>query len=134
LEAGDVHDHPVSASKPRTNLSTNEMMDSLSCYCTAFYDIGMASTMTPTQIQANYVHLMGPQAGEAFAELMQDAARLHLKWNEFLALFGVGPGQIDVAPTIKQASGSFDCNSDGVLCHRGPKAFDYQLSNCFFLG
>ena len=55
----------------------------------------MASTKTPAQIKADYVGLMGPQAGEAFAELMQDAARLHLKWNEFLALFAVSPAQID---------------------------------------
>jgi hypothetical protein len=50
----------------------------------------MASTKTPAQIKTNYVRLMGPHTGEAFAELMQGAARLHLKWNEFLALFAAG--------------------------------------------
>lgn len=94
-------------------------MDSLSCCCTAFYNIGMASTMTPAQIKAKYVHLMGPQAGEAFAELMQDAARLHLKWNEFLALFGVGPGQID---TLNEAAPGFfylvsEAWWDGLILH-----------------
>jgi hypothetical protein len=61
----------------------------------AFTIPAMSSTKTPAQIKANYVALMGPQAGEAFAELMQDAARLHLKWNEFLALFALGSAQID---------------------------------------
>ena len=64
----------------------------------------MASTKTPAQIKANYVRLMGPQAGESFAELMQDAARLHLEWNEFLALFAVGPAQID---TLNKAAPGF---------------------------
>jgi len=32
-------------------------------------------------IKAYYVALMGPQAGEAFAALMQDAAGLHLKYT-----------------------------------------------------
>jgi hypothetical protein len=44
-------------------------------------------TDSPEETKANYVRLMGTQAGEAFAELMQDAARLHLKWNEFKALY-----------------------------------------------
>src|SRR5688572_30453113 len=64
----------------------------------------MPTTETPQEIKSNYVRLMGPQAGEAFAELMQDAARLHLKWNEFLALFAVGPAQID---TLNQAAPGF---------------------------
>jgi AbiU2 len=64
----------------------------------------MATTETPAQIKANYVRLMGPQAGEAFAELMQDAARLHLKWNEFLALFAVSPAQIE---TMNRAAPGF---------------------------
>ena len=70
----------------------------------SFYNFGMATTETPTQIKANYVRLMGPRAGEAFAELMQDAARLHLKWNEFLALFAVSPAQIE---TMNRAAPGF---------------------------
>jgi len=70
----------------------------------SFYNFGMATTETPAQIKANYVRLMGPRAGEAFAELMQDAARLHLKWNEFLALFAVSPAQIE---TMNRAAPGF---------------------------
>lgn len=47
---------------------------------------------------------MGSEAGEAFAELMQDAAHLHLKWNEFVALFAVGPTRID---TLNEAAPGF---------------------------
>ena len=85
----------------------------------AFYNLGMASTKTPAQIKATYVGLMGPQAGEAFAELMQDAARLHLKWNEFLALFAVSPAQLDTLN--KAAPGFFYLVSeawwDGMILH-----------------
>lgn len=38
---------------------------------------------------------MGQPLGVDFAELMQDAARLHLKWNEFLALYGGSQKRID---------------------------------------
>jgi hypothetical protein len=79
----------------------------------------MATTETPAQIKGNYVRLMGPQAGEAFAELMQDAARLHLKWNEFLALFAVSSVQIDTMNTA--APGFFYLVSeawwDGIILH-----------------
>jgi hypothetical protein len=44
----------------------------------------MSSTQTLAQIKANYIALMGPQAGEAFAELMQDAARVHLNGTSSL--------------------------------------------------
>ena len=36
--------------------------------------------------------------------MMQDAARLHLKWNEFLALFAVSPAQIE---TMNRAAPGF---------------------------
>jgi hypothetical protein len=84
-----------------------------------FYNLGMASTRTPPQIKANYVRLMGTQAGEAFAELMQDAARLHLKWNEFLAIFAASSAQIDTLN--KAAPGFFYLVSeawwDGLILH-----------------
>ena len=74
----------------------------------------MTSTKTPAQIKTNYVRLMGPQAGEAFAELMQDAARLHLKWNEFLALFAASLAQIDTLN--KAAPGFFYLVSEASSC------------------
>jgi hypothetical protein len=52
------------------------------------------STESADESKARYIRLMGP-SGEVFAELMQDAARLHQQWNEFLRLFGVSE-QIEV--------------------------------------
>ena len=77
------------------------------------------STESPQQIKANYVRLMGAHAGEVFAELMQDASRLHLKWNEFLQLYAVSPTQIDTLN--KAAPGFFYLVSeawwDGIILH-----------------
>jgi hypothetical protein len=50
---------------------------------------------TADEIRANYVAVMKQPLGEDFAELMQDAARLHLKWNEFLSLYGGAQRRID---------------------------------------
>lgn len=72
------------------------------------------STKTPAQIKANYVVLMGPQAGEAFAEPMQDAARLHLKSNEFLALFAVGSAQIDTPNKAARAPSTWSQRRGGA--------------------
>ena len=66
------------------------------------------STESPQQVEANYVRLMGAQTGESFAELMQDAARLHLKWNEFVRLYAVSPAQIDTLnKALRDSSTSF---------------------------
>jgi AbiU2 len=46
-------------------------------------------------IKANYIKLMGPSLGADFHELMQDAARLHLKWNEFLPLYAGPKSRVD---------------------------------------
>jgi HEPN superfamily AbiU2-like protein len=52
------------------------------------------SYQSADEAKTEYVRLMGP-VGEQFAELMQDAARLHLKWNEFLSLYGGPRSRID---------------------------------------
>jgi hypothetical protein len=46
-------------------------------------------------IKAHYITLMGTPLGADFAELMQDAARLHLKWNEFLPLYAGPKSRVD---------------------------------------
>lgn len=77
------------------------------------------STESPQQIKANYIRLMGAQTGQCFAELMQDVARLHLKWNEFVQLYAVSPAQIDTLN--KAAPGFFYLVSeawwDGIILH-----------------
>lgn len=62
------------------------------------------ATESPEQMKENYVSLMGAPLGEVFYELMQDVARLHLKWNEFLGLFAATPEQI---ATLNRASPGF---------------------------
>jgi len=79
LGSGDVQAHPRFRLRNSDDLSTDKKMAVSRCCGTGFYNLGMASTKTPAQIKTDYVRLMGPKAGEAFAELMQDAARLHLK-------------------------------------------------------
>jgi hypothetical protein len=54
------------------------------------------TTESPDQIRANYIAVMGPSLGAEFHELMQDAARLHLKWNEFKTLFSAGTEKIEL--------------------------------------
>lgn len=63
------------------------------------------SAETADQTKARYLRLMGHPLGEHFHELLQDAARLHLKWNEFLPLFGGPKNRID--DLNKAASGFF---------------------------
>jgi len=77
------------------------------------------STESPQQVKANYARLMGAQTGESFAELMQDASRLHLKWNEFVRMYAVSPAQIETLN--KAAPGFFYLVSeawwDGIILH-----------------
>jgi AbiU2 len=74
---------------------------------------------SPVEVQRRYVSLMGQRAGEMFAELMQDAARLHQKWNEFVRLFAINEAQIE---TLNRAAPGFfylvqDAWWDGLILH-----------------
>jgi hypothetical protein len=62
------------------------------------------ATESPEQMKANYVSLMGAPLGEVFDELMQEAARLHLKWNEFLGLFAASSEQLATLNRAARAS------------------------------
>jgi hypothetical protein len=50
------------------------------------YTCAMAEEHTPEQLMERYMSTMGKDLGEAFHHLMQEVARLHLKWNEFNTL------------------------------------------------
>lgn len=56
----------------------------------------MSSTMNPDDLRANYIRAMTQPLGEVFHHLMQEMARLHLKWNELLTLFGQEKGRVDM--------------------------------------
>jgi hypothetical protein len=74
---------------------------------------------TEPQLKQRYRDVMGNELGEVFHNLMQEAAFLHLKWNEYLALFGTGPERVDLLN--KAAPGFFhlvqDSWWDDLLLH-----------------
>ena len=51
---------------------------------------------TEPQMKDLYIRFMGAKLGEVFHYLIQEAALLHLKWNEYVTLFGKDKEQIDV--------------------------------------
>jgi hypothetical protein len=62
---------------------------------------------------------MGSELGQVFHHLIQEAAFLHLKWNEYIRLFGASAEQIDLLN--RAAPGFFwlvdDSWWDGLLLH-----------------
>ena len=46
------------------------------------------STESAEEAKERYVRVMGKEVGETFHHLMQEAAFLHLKWNEYLTGYG----------------------------------------------
>jgi AbiU2 len=57
------------------------------------HNSGMAIHRTPEEIRQHYVETMGEDLGAVFYDLWNDCAGLHLKWNEFVALFGKSAAQ-----------------------------------------
>ena len=53
----------------------------------------MSTTRTPDQVKAEYIRVMGDQLGPLYAELWQEVAGLHMKWAEFVTLFGTKPSR-----------------------------------------
>jgi hypothetical protein len=51
---------------------------------------------TEPQLKQRYRDVMGNELGDVFHHLMQEAAFLHLKWNEYIILFGTGPERVDL--------------------------------------
>jgi hypothetical protein len=64
----------------------------------------MMVTLTAEQAKQEYVDKMGEPLGAQFAELWQEVADLHMKWLEFVELFGVKESRIDL---INQAAPQF---------------------------
>lgn len=54
----------------------------------------MAKEHSQAQVKERYISAMGEDLGEVFHHLVQEAARLHLKWNEYVGLFDAGAGQV----------------------------------------
>jgi hypothetical protein len=66
--------------------------------------------MNHDELRAHYISAMTRPLGELFHHLMQEMARLHLKWNELLTLFGQTQGR--VAMLNRAAPGFFHLVQD----------------------
>jgi AbiU2 len=54
----------------------------------------MAEHLSVEDLKQRYIETMRDEMGEFFHHLFQETARLHLKWNEYEALFNAGPVKI----------------------------------------
>ncbi|MBI4479053.1 MAG: hypothetical protein HY651_03420 [Acidobacteria bacterium] len=75
--------------------------------------------MTHDEIRAEYVRSMGPDLGQLYHELEDEVGWLHLKWGEFLELYGKGSERIDL---LNEVASSFfylvqQMLFEGVLLH-----------------
>jgi hypothetical protein len=56
----------------------------------------MASHLTSDEVRQNYIATMGNELGSQFNRLYNECAWLHLKWSEYMALFGVSQSRTDI--------------------------------------
>lgn len=54
----------------------------------------MSEHLSAEDLKRRYIETMRANTGEFFHHLFQETARLHLKWNEYDALFNAGPVKI----------------------------------------
>jgi hypothetical protein len=59
---------------------------------------------TAEESKASNIEKMGRELGEQYSELWQDIAHLHMKWGEYVVLFGTKPSRIDL---INRAAPAF---------------------------
>jgi hypothetical protein len=70
------------------------MMPTLVCATRIlWHNDGMSIHRTPKEILQHYVETMGEDLGSVFYHLWKDCTSLHLKWNEFVELFGKNAAQ-----------------------------------------
>ena len=55
---------------------------------TSLYNLGMSETRDGDHLLRLHTQKMGKPLGTLFHHLWQDLADLHLKWNEYVPLFG----------------------------------------------
>jgi hypothetical protein len=56
----------------------------------------MSSHLTSDEVRQNYIATMGDDLGGQFNRLHNECAWLHLKWSEYVALFGVSQSRMDL--------------------------------------
>jgi hypothetical protein len=54
------------------------------------------ATLTAEQAKQDYIDKMGEPLGTQFAELWQEVARFHMKWLEYVELFGTKESRFDL--------------------------------------
>ena len=54
------------------------------------------ATLTAEQAKQGYIEKMGKPLGTQFAELWQQVARLHMKWLEYVELYGTNQKRFDL--------------------------------------
>jgi hypothetical protein len=54
------------------------------------------ASMSHDEVKTRYIEKMGQSLGTTLHHLVQDLAHLHLKWNEYVALFGHSADRVDV--------------------------------------
>lgn len=79
----------------------------------------MSTTRTPDQVKAEYIRVMGDQLGPLYAALWQEVAGLHMKWAEFVTLFGTKPSRIELLNKVAPEFFSIVQNAlwENVLLH-----------------
>jgi hypothetical protein len=65
----------------------------------------MAEHLSAEDLKQRYIETMRAEMGEFFHHLFQETAGLHLKWNEYEALFNAGP--VKIANMNRAAPGFF---------------------------
>lgn len=63
----------------------------------------MAESRTADEVARQYRDAMGPELGALFHRLWTECAWLHVRWSDYVALFGTSPDRIDI---LNAAAGS----------------------------
>ena len=63
--------------------------------------------MKADEAKQQYISQMGQALGTQFAALWQDMANLHLKWGEYVILFGTKPSRLEFS--TKRPPSFFEC-------------------------
>ena len=64
----------------------------------------MARPLTADEVKAEYVAVMGPELGAVFYALYNELSWLHIRWRQYVQLFGEKPSRVDL---LNGAAGLF---------------------------
>ena len=74
----------------------------------------MAEHLSADDLKQRYIEVMRAELGEFFHHLMQEAARLHLRWNQYEALFNAGQDKVE---NMNRAAPGFFWLTQNALWH-----------------